>query len=136
MSDPRLQALLYYQNQTANFTYYLNLQPLSFMAAESFCMDRGAHLVSYRMPGEQQEVEQVGEWCIQLPVEAALLQGLMAESGGHLLPLQYYIGKGLLLSSYHKNYWMGLTADVWPFFYWTDNVTPSEPPAARLHHHV
>ena len=60
LNDPSLQALLYYRNQTANFTYYLNLQPLSFMAAESFCKDRGAHLVSYMHAGEQLEVEKVG----------------------------------------------------------------------------
>jgi hypothetical protein len=46
---------------------------------------------------------------------------------GHTDPLcaQFYISKGLLLASYHKSYWMGLTADLWPFFFWTDNVTPS-----------
>jgi hypothetical protein len=78
MSDPRLQALLYYQNQTANFTYYLNLQPLSFMAAESFCMDHGAHLVSYMLPGEQLEVEQVGDRrrcrCVDCPLPDEGLQ--------------------------------------------------------------
>jgi hypothetical protein len=60
MNDPSLQALLFYRNQTANFTYYLNLQPLSFLAAESFCMDCGAHLVSYMHAGEHLELEKVG----------------------------------------------------------------------------
>jgi hypothetical protein len=64
------------------------------MAAESFCTDRGGHLVSYGSAAEQLDVE------------------------------DYYVGKGLLLSLFHKSYWMGLAADLWPFFKWADNVTP------------
>lgn len=44
----------------------------------------------------------------------------------------YYVGKGLLLSLYHKSYWMGLTADIWPFFKWADNVTPGWWPGGGL----
>jgi hypothetical protein len=40
-----------------------------------------------------------------------------------------YVKKGLIIGRFHKSYWMGLTADVWPMFYWTDSVTACEPSA-------
>lgn len=38
----------------------------------------------------------------------------------------YYVKSGMLLASYHKLYWTGLTTERWPMFYWTDNVVPRE----------
>ena len=36
----------------------------------------------------------------------------------------YYIRQGVLLASYHKVYWVGLATEMWPNFYWEDNVVP------------
>ena len=37
---------------------------------------------------------------------------------------EYYIKQGMLIGSYHKIYWLGLTAEQWPVFTWADNVVP------------
>ena len=50
---------------------------------------------------------------------------LLPDYALYAVALQYYTSNGLLLAKSHQAYWMGLTADLWPFFYWTDNVTPS-----------
>lgn len=47
LADKGLAALLTLSGQTVNATYFFNLQPLSFIAAESYCTDRGGHLVSW-----------------------------------------------------------------------------------------
>ncbi len=38
---------------------------------------------------------------------------------------QYFQAQGLLLPTFHKAYWIGLQSDVWPRFYWLDNITPN-----------
>jgi hypothetical protein len=45
---------------------------------------------------------------------------------------QYYVGQGWLLPSYHKSYWIGLTATTWPYFHWLE---PSNDPSDDTYIH-
>jgi hypothetical protein len=35
-----------------------------------------------------------------------------------------FLKMGVLLPSYHKNYWMGLNTTMWPVFMWVDPLVP------------
>jgi hypothetical protein len=39
---------------------------------------------------------------------------------------EYYVGKGILMPGFHKFYWMGLRAAVWPNFAWIDRTAGVE----------
>ena len=75
---------------TSGVTYLLNTVRTNFTAAEQYCNDNGGHLIAYGNSFEQTEVE------------------------------QFFITQGLLFSECHLSYWIGLKADQWPNFYWTD----------------
>jgi hypothetical protein len=77
-------------NATTRNTYILNTQRLNFSAGEQFCNDNGGHLVAYTSADEQLSVE------------------------------QYFTQLGVLFPDCHLNYWMGLTTEQWPNFFWTD----------------
>jgi hypothetical protein len=58
--------------------------------AESMCNDIGGHLAAYVSQDEQVEMENA------------------------------FLNSGYLLPSFHKTYWLGLTAVTWPMFSWSD----------------
>ncbi len=63
LADKGLVALLTLPGTTVNATYFYNLAPLSFIAAEAYCTDRGGHLVSY---GSLVRGRQRGARCAEL----------------------------------------------------------------------
>ena len=87
---------------TVGNTYTIFNQHLTQSAAERACNDVGGHLAAYNNLNEQKEVE------------------------------QYYLTQGLLLSSYHKHYWMGLgyKSSAWT---WMDKAIPGERSPALFH---
>jgi hypothetical protein len=82
----------YYTNNATNNTYILNQTMTDFSTADKWCNDKGGHLAAWRSLPEQQDAE------------------------------RYYVGKGWLLPTYHKGYWMGLTSSTsrWPRYNWTE----------------
>jgi hypothetical protein len=76
---------------------------MNWSAAEQFCNDQGGHLASFGSIGEQKDAE------------------------------LYFQNQGLLLPTFHTAYWLGLQSDVWPKFYWVDNVTPNPEGTAYKH---
>jgi hypothetical protein len=86
----RLTRKAYYYNSTRGSTFIYNTTATRWQDAEQSCRDNGGHLVTHTSFKEQAEVE------------------------------SYYIGAGLLLPSYHRFYWMGLKAELWPTFSWAD----------------
>jgi hypothetical protein len=87
--------LNYTYSRNPNKTFMWNTQPMNFSAAEAYCNERGGHLASFANLAEQKDVE-------------TALKDV-----------------GLLLPTFHTAYWMGMQSDVWPTFYWLDNVTPN-----------
>lgn len=96
---PRAAALaplkLYNSSISKGSQFLWNTLPMNFSAAQQYCNDQGGHLASFVSLPEQRDVE------------------------------QYLINQGLLLPTFHTAYWIGLQSDVWPRFYWLDNITPS-----------
>jgi hypothetical protein len=91
---------------TANSTFTFYNQFLTQSAAERTCQDAGGHLAAFNTLAEQKQVE------------------------------AYYIAQGLLLTDYHKHYWMGLTSSrsTWT---WMDKAVSGAPaggPDRRLLH--
>jgi hypothetical protein len=77
-------------NTTTRYTYILNTQRLNFSSGEQYCNDNGGHLVAYTSAEEQLAVE------------------------------QFFTQQGTLFPDCHLNYWIGLTTEQWPNFFWTD----------------
>jgi hypothetical protein len=77
-------------NRTTGFTYILNTERMNWTTGEQYCNDNGGHLVAYTSSEEQYSVE------------------------------RYFTDMGVLFPECHLNYWMGLTTEQWPNFYWTD----------------
>ena len=71
-----------FTSNITNTTYILDTEPRTFAQGEAFCTSQGGHLVSYDSLQEQLEVE------------------------------DYFIKKGYLIPSCHKNYWLGLTTQA------------------------
>jgi hypothetical protein len=74
-------AYVYPGSSRSAFSYVFNNTPATFQQANAFCKAAGAYLVTYLNQAEQADVE------------------------------SYYISNGYLLPSFHKAYWMGLSAD-------------------------
>lgn len=87
----KLAPKAYYYNSTGGSTFIFNASASNWQNAEQACRDSGGHLSSFKSFKEQSEVE------------------------------QYYISNGLLLPSYHKFYWIGLSTSLWPTFLWSDH---------------
>jgi hypothetical protein len=83
--DPSLTPALAAASTTGTFrsssnnTYTYYSQFVTQSAAERICQDAGGHLAAFNTIAEQKEVE------------------------------AYYIAQGLLLTDYHKRYWLGLS---------------------------
>jgi hypothetical protein len=78
------------QSQSSGFTYILNTTATTAPDAAATCNSYGGQLVAYRSLAEQQEVE------------------------------SYYQELGVLLPTFHKQYWVGLVTNnqSWPIFNW------------------
>jgi hypothetical protein len=117
----------YFSNAT-NATYLLNTNTTTGTAAEAWCTTQGGHLASYALQEEQVEVEQVGQGrscdqvmalkCIACPAGSPGCQPLLTSSTNH--PVQYFIGAGYLLPTFHKQYYIGLRVTERPWFRWTE----------------
>jgi hypothetical protein len=94
-----------FTNNATNNTYLLNQTLVDFSSADRWCNDNGGHLAAWRSVAEQTQVE------------------------------SYYVGKGWLLPTYHKNYWLGLRSNttVWPRFGWTEPGLPPPTGATYIH---
>jgi hypothetical protein len=84
--------IVYYTADATNDTYAFVSSVVTMSESQKFCNSLGGHLVSWKGMAEQVEVE------------------------------QYYVNYGVLLPSYHKGYWTGLTAESWPNFNWIDKT--------------
>jgi len=154
LADKGLAALLTLSGQTVNATYFFNLQPLSFIAAESYCTDRGGHLVSWSRWGCQQLCScssnllaaaappchvgcaARGNCCINSVLMLAILPATCCSLAEQREVEDNYIKQGMLIASYHKIYWLGLTAEQWPVFAWADNVVPGGSAVRVPHPHA
>lgn len=81
-----------YNSPVSNYTYTFNTQNMTFAEGEAFCEGIGGHLVTYSSQEEQTDAE------------------------------QYFITQGMLMPGFHAFYWMGLTTENWPTFFWTDQT--------------
>ena len=83
-----------FESQVTGATYRLNTQPATWFDAQQACNDQGGHLAAWASQEEQTDVENA------------------------------FLKMGVLLPSYHRNYWMGLNTTMWPLFYWVDPLVP------------
>jgi hypothetical protein len=87
-----------FTSNSTNHTFTFATFNYTYDAAESYCqMNGGGHLAAYGKLSEQKDAE------------------------------QYYIGKGLLLPFFHRQYWIGLssTTKTYPRFRWKDPKVPT-----------
>jgi hypothetical protein len=75
---------------TLSNVFTINTTRLTQRQAQAVCSSQGAQLASFESRDEQVEVE------------------------------QYFSQNGYLLPSFHKTYWLGLTAVTWPIYSWSD----------------
>ena len=72
---------MYAASSKAGSTYIFNNTPATFAQASAYCKAAGAYLATYLNQAEQADVE------------------------------SYYINNGYIMPSFHKAYWLGLSAD-------------------------
>jgi hypothetical protein len=82
--------VFYMKGASKGDVYVLNTKPTSFSSAERFCQTQGGHLAAYETLEDQVDVEST------------------------------FIKLGFLLPYYHTEYLIGLKADPWPRFNWTN----------------
>jgi hypothetical protein len=94
-----------YVSNVTNATYLLNTTMVNMPTAQKTCNVNGGHLVAYTGVEEQVDVE------------------------------AYFLSIGMLLPTYHKHYWIGLTTNttLWPKYNWTDRSLP--PPVGTAYQH-
>ena len=123
-------------------TFILKLNKVTYDEAEACCNSFCGHLAGYDSQDQQNSVGAVGQKSFTLHARRLCLIGasnccdccfkvLDAKPPHSPWPLlrcvqveSFYINNGYLLPNFHKHYWMGATATLWPKFVWTDITLP------------
>ncbi len=125
----------YLYNSTTRQTFMFNVSYQPFDTAEQACKDAGGHLASYSSEAEQAEVRaaQAGRplpaaqhapaarrTCCSRPHPSQRASAGRVPLCSCLLQVEaYYSSMGFMFPSFHRFYWLGLNASVWP----TDGLT-------------